>query len=400
MRNPGLYIHIPFCKSRCIYCDFYSTTCGSEMRQAYVETLCREMELRRDYLNGDTLASVYMGGGTPSVLAPAELSRIFHAITRQWNLAPDAEVTLEANPDDITPAYAEALVSLPVNRVSMGVQTFSDGQLRFLRRRHTAAQAINAIDTLIAAGIGNISIDLIYGLPGQTLEQWRQDVGKALALPVSHLSAYALTYEDGTHLHRLRGQGKVQEADEELSLGMYTTLMEQTEKAGFLHYEISNFARPGREARHNSGYWSGMHYLGLGPAAHSYNGNSRQWNSPDLQAYIKAAGDVFAANLFSREELSPKMREEETLLTRLRTAGGLDLAAFARDSGQHARDTLLTRAVPYIDNGTLALCDTAPASFPVEPSSAPQEDFHPQILSLTRKGLFVSDNIISSLFED
>ena len=400
MRNPGLYIHIPFCKSRCIYCDFYSTTCGSEMRQAYVETLCREMELRRDYLNGDTLASVYMGGGTPSVLAPAELSRIFHAITRQWNLAPDAEVTLEANPDDITSAYAEALVSLPVNRVSMGVQTFSDGQLRFLRRRHTAAQAIKAIDTLIAAGIGNISIDLIYGLPGQTLEQWRQDVGKALTLPVSHLSAYALTYEDGTHLYRLREQGKIHEAEEELSLQMYSLLMEQAEKAGFLHYEISNFARPGREARHNSGYWSGMHYLGLGPAAHSYNGNSRQWNSPDLQAYIKAAGDVFAANIFSREELSPKMREEETLLTRLRTAGGLDLAAFARDFGQHARDTLLTRTVPYIDNGTLALCDTAPASFPVEPSSAPQEDFHPQILSLTRKGLFVSDNIISSLFED
>ena len=395
MRNPGLYIHIPFCKSRCIYCDFYSTTCGSEMRQTYVETLCREMELRRDYLKGDTLASVYMGGGTPSVLSPAELSRIFHAITQWWNLAPDAEVTLEANPDDITPAYAEALVSLPVNRVSMGVQTFSDGQLRFLRRRHTAAQAIKAIDTLIAAGIGNISIDLIYGLPGQTLEQWRQDVGKALTLPVSHLSAYALTYEDGTHLYRLREQGKIHEADEELSLQMYSLLMEQAETAGFRHYEISNFARPGREARHNSGYWSDMHYLGIGPAAHSYNGNSRQWNSPDLQAYIKAAGDVFAANIFSREELSPKMREEETLLTRLRTAGGLDLAAFARDFGQHARDTLLTRANPYINNGQLAIVNRKQTTVNGQWSMV-----NGQYLFLTRKGLFISDDIISSLFED
>lgn len=380
MPTCGLYIHVPFCKSRCIYCDFYSTTCGADQRREYVEALIHEMQCRHDYLGATTLSSVYIGGGTPSTLTADELGRIFGAINRHWTLAPSSEVTLEANPDDITADYARALAALPVNRVSMGVQTFNDESLRFLRRRHTAAQVHEAIDRLLAAGIDNLSIDLIYGLPGQTLEQWQQDLDKALALPVSHLSAYALTYEDGTHLHRLRGQGKVQEADEELSLGMYTTLMEQTEKAGFLHYEISNFARPGREARHNSGYWSGMHYLGLGPAAHSYNGNSRQWNSPDLQAYIKAAGDVFATNLFSREELSPKMREEETLLTRLRTAGGLDLAAFARDFGTKEYDALLARAKPYINNGTLAHTNGQ--------------------LRLTRKGLFVSDDIISSLFED
>ena len=380
MPTCGLYIHVPFCKSRCIYCDFYSTTCGADQRREYVEALMHEMQCRHDYLGATTLSSVYIGGGTPSTLTADELGRIFGAINRHWTLAPSSEVTLEANPDDITADYARALAALPVNRVSMGVQTFNDESLRFLRRRHTAAQVHEAIDRLLAAGIDNLSIDLIYGLPGQTLEQWQQDLDKALALPVSHLSAYALIYEEGTALYRLREQGKVAEASDELSLQMFEMLMDKAAEAGFRHYEISNFALPHREARHNSGYWSGMHYLGLGPAAHSYDGASRQWNTPDLGAYLKADGDTATAGLITTEALTPRIRQEETLLTRLRTARGLDLAAFRRDFGQQALDALLARALPYINNGTLVLKG--------------------ETLTLSRKGIFISDGIISSLFED
>ncbi|MBR3372479.1 MAG: radical SAM family heme chaperone HemW [Bacteroidaceae bacterium] len=380
MPTDGLYIHVPFCKSRCIYCDFYSTTCGADKRQAYTEALCHEMLLRRDFLDGGPLGSVYIGGGTPSTLSADELGRIFQTIAATWSLSADAEVTLEANPDDITPAYAKALKALGINRVSMGVQTFNDGMLRFLHRRHSAGQVQEAIDHLQGAGIDNLSIDLIYGLPGQTLEQWQQDVGKALALPVSHLSAYALIYEEGTALYRLREQGKAAEASDELSLQMFEALMDMAAETGFRHYEISNFALPHREARHNSGYWTGMHYLGLGPAAHSYNGTGRQWNTPDLSAYLKADGDTATAGLITTETLTPRIRQEETLLTRLRTARGLDLAAFRRDFGQQALDALLARAKPYINNGTLVLKG--------------------ETLTLSRKGIFISDGIISSLFED
>ena len=380
MPTCGLYIHVPFCKSRCIYCDFYSTTCGADQRREYVEALMHEMQCRHDYLGATTLSSAYIGGGTPSTLSADELGRIFGAINRHWALASDSEVTLEANPDDITADYARALAALPVNRVSMGVQTFNDESLRFLHRRHSAAQVYEAIDRLLAAGIDNLSIDLIYGLPGQTLEQWQQDLDKALALPVSHLSAYALIYEEGTALYRLREQGKAAEASDELSLQMFETLMDKAAEAGFRHYEISNFALPHCEARHNSGYWSGMHYLGLGPAAHSYNGTGRQWNTPDLSAYLKADGDTATAGLITTEALTPRIRQEETLLTRLRTARGLDLAAFRRDFGQQALDALLARALPYINNGTLVLKG--------------------ETLTLSRKGIFISDGIISSLFED
>ena len=423
MPTDGLYIHVPFCKSRCIYCDFYSTTCGADKRQAYTDALCHEMRLRRDFLDGGTLGSVYIGGGTPSTLSADELGRIFQTIAATWSISADAEVTLEANPDDITPAYAKALKALGINRVSMGVQTFNDGMLRFLHRRHSAGQVQEAIDHLQGAGIDNLSIDLIYGLPGQTLEQWQQDVGKALALPVSHLSAYALIYEEGTALYRLREQGKAAEASDELSLQMFEALMDKAAEAGFRHYEISNFALPHREARHNSGYWTGMHYLGLGPAAHSYNGTMRQWNTPDLSAYLKAGGDTATAGLITTETLTPKIRQEETLLTRLRTAEGLDLAAFTREFGQQALDALLARAKPYINNGTLVLCDAAPESFingqrsmvnaegiasgstAVSGTGADFKDPREQSgngqwLCLTRKGIFISDGIISSLFED
>ena len=193
----GLYLHVPFCQSRCVYCDFYSTTCGPAERGRYVDALCRELEARADEVPGRRLATVYLGGGTPSQLSPAELERVFSAVGRLFRLAPDAEVTLEANPDDLTPAYVDALRALPVNRVSLGVQTFCDARLRLLHRRHTGREAVEAVERLAAVGLDNLSVDLIYGLPGQTLDEWDDDLVRALALPVCHLSAYALSTRRG-----------------------------------------------------------------------------------------------------------------------------------------------------------------------------------------------------------
>lgn len=394
MDSRGLYIHVPFCKSRCIYCDFYSTTVGRESHMAFAEALAREMELRMDYLDSAQLTSLYLGGGTPSVLAEGALRCIFSAVAQHYSLAPRAEVTMEVNPDDVTPGFANLLAELPVNRVSMGVQSFDDRMLRRLCRRHTSAQVEEAIRNLNCAGIYNISIDLIYGLPGQGLADWQNEMDRAFALPINHLSAYALIYEEGTALHRMREQGLVSEADEELSLQMYEALMLRAEAEDMNHYEISNFARPDCEARHNTGYWRGMHYVGLGPGAHSYDGQSRQWNDADLRAYLEAEGDILGRGLYEKERLNREMRMEEALLTSLRTAGGLNLAHFAEDFGAEAQQAMLRRAESYIASGHLSVEREQPCSFVAE-----RGDGEGDFLCLTRQGLFVSDDIISTLFE-
>lgn len=408
MKRQGLYIHVPFCKSRCIYCDFYSTTMGSDSQLRFADAVAREMELRSSYLDSSQididsprfnldspqLDTIYMGGGTPSVLTDEALRRIFGAVARIYDISKATEVTVEVNPDDVTPEFAELLATLPVNRVSMGVQSFDDDMLRRLCRRHTSAQVVEAIENLNRAGIDNISIDLIYGLPGQTLENWQSDLDKAFALPVNHLSAYALIYEEGTAIYRMREQGLIREAEEELSLKMYETLMFRAAAEGMNHYEISNFARPGCEARHNTGYWRGMRYIGVGPGAHSYDGQSRQWNAPDLKAYIEAQGDVLRHGLYEREVLDKQMRMEESLLTSLRTAGGLDLSRFAEEYGARALDAMMRRANSYLTSGHLTIEAQQPQSFAIE-GAASEGNF----LCLTRKGLFISDDIISTLFE-
>lgn len=399
MYLPGLYIHVPFCKSRCIYCDFYSTTCTEKLQQPYTEALCQELTQRKSYLDSKTLGSVYIGGGTPSVMSTHLLERIFDAIVQHWRLAPNAEITIEVNPDDITPNFMKAIASLPINRVSMGVQTFIDDNLHFLNRRHTAHQAIEAVSVLHDAGIHNISIDLIYGLPNQTVEDWQRDLEQAFVLPISHLSAYALIYEQGTLLYSMREQGSVSEIDEEESLRMFQWIMKHAESAGFLHYEISNFAHPGCEAHHNSGYWHNMHYIGAGPSAHSYNGYSRQWNTADLNAYIDADGNTTNEHLITVESLSKKMKQEEVLLTQLRTASGLDIASFRHDFGEQQLDAVLSRATPYINSGHLSFADSAPQTFLPLPLFNQLPDTAFPSLCLTRKGIFISDDIISSLFE-
>ena len=391
----GIYIHIPFCRSRCIYCGFYSTT-ALELRQRYVDALCREMELRlEERALLFPLSTIYLGGGTPSQLSFDQLNQLFIYINKVYDLVSPSEITIEVNPDDVTGEFAAALKQLPINRVSMGIQTFNDQRLRFLRRRHTAQQAIDAVERLRAAGISNLSIDLMYGFPDETLADWEADIESALALNVEHISAYCLMIEEGTPLHQLfRGyEGtEVREYEnspnadsnlapphpltpapptEEAERSMYYTLIDRLTAAGYEHYEISNFACPGYRSRHNSSYWNGTPYIGLGAAAHSYDVRSRSWNVADINAYIE--GIEQGGRRYEEELLDDDTRYNDTITVGLRTCEGISLDTLSK---KH-KDYCIKNARRYLDDGLLEIVD--------------------QHLRLTRSGLFVSDMVMSDL---
>jgi len=317
---PGIYLHIPFCKQACYYCNFHFST-SLRAKPAMTAALIRELELQADYLNAATLSSVYFGGGTPSLLDTAELVQIFETIHRLHRIAPDAEITLEANPDDLT---AEKLRDLrqytPVNRLSIGIQSFSEADLRWMNRAHSSAEARASLDLSLAAGFDDLTIDLIYGAPTTSDAQWAENVAIALDLGIPHLSCYCLTVEDGTALGSFVKRGQQPPVEEEKAARQFEYLMQTVEKAGYDHYEISNFAKPGRYARHNSSYWLGEPYLGIGPSAHSYNGVSRQWNVANNAQYIRAleTGEI----PFEIEHLTPTQRYNEYVMTTLRTIWG------------------------------------------------------------------------------
>ena len=294
----GLYIHIPFCGSRCIYCGFYSTT-ALGLRQRYVDALCREMVMRHPETT--TISTIYLGGGTPSQLTIPQLRQLFNSIYKYNKVDTDAEITIECNPDDVTEAFVEGLRTLPINRISMGAQTFDDTRLRFLRRRHTASQVAMAVEKLRKAGYANISIDLMYGLPEETVKDWETDITQALSLDVEHLSAYCLMIEEDTPLHQKLLDGEITETDEEQERQMYDILIDRLEAAGYEHYELSNFARKGFRSRHNSAYWNDTPYIGIGAAAHSYDIRTRSWNISDLHQYIN--GIEHGERLFEEELL-------------------------------------------------------------------------------------------------
>ena len=359
----GLYVHIPFCRSRCIYCGFYSTT-ALDLRQRYVDALCREWQLRRQEMTAP-LDTIYLGGGTPSQLLPAQLQQLFDALP-----SAGAEVTMEVNPDDVTALFAGALSRLPITRISMGAQTFSDGRLKMLHRRHSAGQVTEAVSRLRNAGISNISIDLMYGFPDETLADWLSDIDSALSLNVEHLSAYCLMVEEGTPLYGMLHLEDM--LSEDLERTMYECLLDRLESAGFEHYEISNFARPGFRSRHNSCYWDGTPYLGIGAAAHSYDGKTRSWNISDIRKYI--SGINSGERLFEEEIIDDDTRYNDLVTVALRTCEGLDLNSL---SALH-RDYCMKNARRFLDNGLLRLTT----------------DNH---LALTRQGLFVSDMIMSEL---
>lgn len=371
----GLYIHIPFCASRCVYCGFYSTTLPA-LRDAYVDALCQELTLRAEELPADeAITTIYLGGGTPSQLTTDQLDRLFSYIYKVYRSQP-VEVTMECNPDDITPAFADWIAQSPIDRISMGAQTFSDDRLRLLRRRHTAAEVRRATTLLRQAGIRNISIDLMFGFPGETLTDWEQDIDEALRLGVEHISAYSLMYEEGTTLHRWLSEGRIQEIDDDLSLRMYDCLVDRLTAAGYRHYEISNFALPQRESRHNSSYWRDVPYMGLGASAHSFDGRQRSWNVADIEAYIAAIGR--GERPCTVEALDPDTHYEDVVLTSLRTAEGIDLGKIRRDFGSQRLDFLLAAADQDLRQGYLV-----------------REDDH---LRLTRRGIYLSDGITARLF--
>lgn len=370
----GIYLHIPFCKTRCIYCDFYSTTHG-EWADRYIRALCRELRERRDYLKGEPVRTLYLGGGTPSQLSEEHFVCLFDTLQEVYGLEQCEEITLEANPDDLTQEYAAMLQRLPFNRVSMGIQTFHDPTLQLLKRRHSARQAVEAIGHLRQAGFANLSIDLIYGLPGETDNRWQEDLEQAMALQVEHISAYHLTYEEDTPLHRLLQERQVKEVDEESSLRFFSLLMERLDKAGYEHYEISNFCKPGMHSRHNSAYWLGVPYLGCGPSAHSFDRASREWNIASLSRYME--GMEQGRRCFEVERLDLTTRYNEYVMTALRTRQGLSVSCLQTLFGSALADYCLRMARPHLEQGRLQL--------------------HEGRLSLTRQGIFTSDGIICDL---
>ena len=311
----GIYIHIPFCKSRCKYCDFFSTT-HLEKRSQYVDALLCEWKDRKHELH-DPIRTLYIGGGTPSTLDIDSLQLIVDSL--QVNTV--EEITLEVNPGDVTEEKAAAWRKIGINRLSMGVQSFNDALLQLVGRRHTAQEARKAVAIAQAAGFDNISIDLMYALPSQTMEQWQNDVEEALQLGVQHISSYGLIYEEGTALTTLLEHGVIEAVDEDTEMQMYDYLVERLTANGYLHYEVSNFALPGRESKHNSSYWNDTPYLGLGAGAHSYDGQTRTWNVSDLDEYIQQA--INHRLQAEKEELTAEARHMERVMLGLRTNQGV-----------------------------------------------------------------------------
>ncbi len=370
----GIYIHIPFCKQRCSYCAFYSSTLYN-IKEEYVDALCNELRMRKEYLNGETVETIYLGGGTPSTLTISQLQKICDTVYATYPVSETPEVTIECNPDDLTPEFLKQLKTMPFNRISMGVQSFNDMQLKRLGRRHNAEKACSAVKNARAAGFGNISIDLMFALPGSTKEEWMHDLETAISLKPDHLSAYNLMYEEGTPLYNSLQRGEFKELSEEENVEQFQMLISSMKAAGYHHYEISNFALPGRESRHNSSYWNDTPYIGCGAASHSYNGTSREWNIADIKEYIKGINS--GKRNFEIEHLNEEERYNDTILTRLRTVDGLPLAWMEEKFSGRLNTYMLRAAEKEVALGNLK-----------------EENGH---LSLTEKGIFISDAVIREL---
>lgn len=351
----GLYIHVPFCHSKCIYCDFYSIgrRAGTprDLSEQFVDTVEAELRSRRHEIDGD-FTTVYIGGGTPSSLHPVSLRRLLGIAL---DAAPgQVEFTVEVNPEDVDDNLCHLLTAGGVNRVSMGIQTFDDTILGTLGRRHSAGQAEEAIARLRSAGITNISGDLIFGLPGDTPAGWEKSVDRFISLGLPHLSAYLLSYEPGTRLTLLRDMGKIAETSESDIDTMYSLLTSKAREAGYLHYEISNYSLEGMMSRHNSSYWDGTPYLGLGPGAHSFDGSVRRYNPSSLKDYIASGGEGFAV----AEERSATDVANDIILTAMRTARGLSLDPSVSALAPDVLEAVKKSAQPHLKAGRLAITDS------------------------------------------
>lgn len=369
----GIYIHIPFCKQACHYCDFHFST-SLRKKPELVQALCKELQLRNEEIQ-EPIETIYLGGGTPSLLDQAELEVLFQTITQHYNLATNPEVTLEANPDDLSPDKIKMLAASPVNRLSIGIQSFFDADLKLMNRAHNSKEALQSI-LEARKYFNNISIDLIYGIPGMDLARWQENLDKALALDVPHISSYALTVEPRTALKKLIEKGKIAPVDEELAKTHYERMVAFLDEAGYVNYEFSNFGRDGYFSKNNTAYWFSKPYLGIGPSAHSFNGTNRQWNISNNTLYIKA---IDKAELpLETENLTTTDRYNELVMTRLRTQWGIDLREVADDLGPAYLKYLLQEAAPLLKQGLLLRKD--------------------QHLHISPEGKFLSDGIAAQLF--
>jgi len=371
----GIYFHIPFCKSSCVYCDFYHTI---DLRRIEELEKCmyRELEERRTYLGQEVIESIYFGGGTPSLLMPETILLFIDSIKSWFKIDSNPEITLEANPDDISRDFIKALRRAGINRISLGVQSFQDFVLEFMGRRHTANKALESIDIIRREGIINVSVDLIYGSPGYTTGHLFRDLQILERLDIPHFSAYLLTPEKGTLLYQKISDGEVILPGEEEQFEQYMFLCEFSARNGYRHYEISNFCKGDFIARHNKGYWEGKIYCGIGPSAHSYNGNSRRWNISSLYHYILAIKE--GRQYYEEEQLSGKDRYNEYLLTALRTDEGVRPETIRENFGKDLEENFVKGTSKFAGKGYV--------------------EFYKGRYRLTDQGMFISDSIISSLF--
>lgn len=370
----GIYVHIPFCKSKCCYCDFYSCTTLAK-KDAVLAAVSHELVSRAHELQGETVRTLYIGGGTPTICTPRELEGLIRTVRDTFDTQIE-EITVEANPDDLTPGYLEALRGTGTNRLSIGVQSLLDRDLRWMNRRHDARQALRAVRDAQAAGFANLSPDLIYGLPQLSVEQWRRTLDDFLSLDVPHLSAYHLSVEPRTALGKRFERGAFRPAGERLSEAHYALLHAVLTGAGYRHYEISSFARPGFESRHNSSYWKGVRYLGVGPAAHSFDGDRRRWNVSDVREYLRKEPE---GTQYETEEITPKDAYNEFVMTGLRTDEGIDSRELSARFGARKLQYFVAQAEKFVAQGNI-----------VQRKS---------VYYIPAERYLISDSIISDLFD-
>ena len=371
----GIYIHIPFCKRKCNYCNFFSVASLSG-KHSILPAIADELHARRNYLEGEEIETIYFGGGTPSILSGTELEDLMKCITDDFKLADGAEITLEANPDDLTPKKLAELHKIGINRLSIGIQSFYDDDLEYLNRAHDARQAVAAVKDAQAAGFNNITLDLIYGIPTLSDEHWVSNVLRAISLGAQHILAYSLTVESHTPLEYMIRKGKTKPVEEEHSIRHFELLTVLMRENDFIHYEISNFCTEGWYARHNTNYWTGRKYLGVGPSAHSYDGNTRQWNASGIGAYAEAI--LKGSGPAGMETLTPAQHYNEYVMISLRTIWGCSLYEIAKRYGEKYARYIGELSDPYLLDGKLILGDG--------------------ILRISGSGLLMADAIASDLF--
>ncbi len=371
----GIYIHIPFCKQQCHYCDFHKSTVLSG-KEEMIRAIKKECKQRKNYFGGKSIETIYLGGGTPSVLDTAEVNDLLTFIRKEFEVTGSAEITFEANPDDLSLDYCKQLICAGINRLSIGIQSFDDDDLKLMNRRHSASQAIKSVHNAREAGFKNLSVDLIYGFPGMDADKWRKNLETLFFLNVQHISSYHLTYHEHTVFYDWLQREKIFPVDEEESLEQFKMLIEGARKNGFEHYEISNFALPGFYSKHNTSYWQGKKYLGLGPSAHSFDGQSRQWNTASNNAYIKAIQKE--EPVFEKEVLSLTDKYNDYIITRIRTQWGVDFTEIETLFGSSYAAYAKKGITKYVHSKHAAL----------EGNRA----------RLSSEGLFISDEIMATLF--